>query len=138
MASGLLVDTCAAIWILEDASLAPAAISALDFSFDENAPVCVSNVTAWEFGMLAARGRLNLRLAPLSAFAALLERAGMFEVPMTADILVTSSFLPGQPPKDPFDRIVIATARIHGLTILTRDRLILEYAKSGHVSALAC
>ena len=57
---------------------------------------------------------------------------------LTPAIFIDSSFLPGQPPRDPADRIIIATARENDLTILTRDRLILEYAKAGNVRALAC
>jgi CRISPR-associated endonuclease/helicase Cas3 len=36
------------------------------------------------------------------------------------------------------DRIIIATARIHGMTVVTDDRLILDYAKKGYVLALPC
>ena len=66
------------------------------------------------------------------------EDARVAETPATAEVLIASSFLPGRIHLDPLDRIVIATARAHGLTILTRDRLILDYAAEGHVTALAC
>lgn len=39
---------------------------------------------------------------------------------------------------DPIDRILIATAREHDLTIITRDRAILAYGAAGHVKTLAC
>ena len=57
---------------------------------------------------------------------------------MTPDRLVNSSNLPGDLHRDPADRIIIATARELGMTILTRDRMILDYAARGHVSAMAC
>jgi PIN domain nuclease of toxin-antitoxin system len=41
-------------------------------------------------------------------------------------------------PRDPADRMVIATARALGLAVMTRDRAILGYAEAGHVQALAC
>ena len=138
VSEGLLIDTCAAIWILEDAPLDDGAITAMDEAFDDGRPVFVSLVTAWEFGLLASRGRLALGRDALGLFALLAERARLQELGMSTQVLVGSSFLPGTPPRDPFDRIVISTARVHGLTILTRDRLILDYARQGHVSALAC
>jgi PIN domain nuclease of toxin-antitoxin system len=52
--------------------------------------------------------------------------------------LIASSFLPADSLRDPADKIMVATAREQGLTLMTRDRMILDYAAKGHVSALAC
>ena len=38
---------------------------------------------------------------------------------------------------DPADRIIVATARQLGATVVTRDRRILDYGASGHVPILA-
>ena len=57
---------------------------------------------------------------------------------MPVDTLVESSFLPGAPPRDPADRIILAAARSSGLQIVTRDRAILSYAEQGHAWALEC
>jgi PIN domain nuclease of toxin-antitoxin system len=54
------------------------------------------------------------------------------------ETLIESSFLPGEPPRDPADRIVLATARAHALPVMTRDRAILAYAEAGHVGAIPC
>ncbi|MGK0265936.1 MAG: PIN domain nuclease of toxin-antitoxin system [Maricaulis sp.] len=53
-------------------------------------------------------------------------------------LLIRSTSLPSQPPADPADRMIIATARQHGLTILTRDREILAYSARGQVAAIGC
>ncbi len=53
-------------------------------------------------------------------------------------ILIRSAFLPGEPPADPADRMIIATARENGHTIVTRDRQILAYAEEGLVAAQRC
>ncbi|MGA1802586.1 PIN domain-containing protein [Rhizobium sp. HT1-10] len=60
------------------------------------------------------------------------------EQPVTATIFITSCALPRPVHKDPIDRILIATAREHDLTIITRDRAILAYGAAGHVKTLAC
>jgi PIN domain nuclease of toxin-antitoxin system len=134
----LLLDTCAAIWLALNDSMSPTALRALDQSAAENVPVFVSPMTAWEIGLLNARGRLALSLTPQAWFSALLKVPGVALADLSADILIASSFLPGSPPRDPVDRIVTATAREKGLCLVTRDKAILNYAAQGHVDALAC
>ena len=56
----------------------------------------------------------------------------------TAQRLAASSFLPGQPPADPADRVLIATARAMDLILITRDQAILDYGQEGWVRTLAC
>ena len=57
---------------------------------------------------------------------------------MSADLLIESQSLPGDIHKDPYDRIIAATAREYGYTVMTRDRALLDYAAQGYLSALAC
>jgi PIN domain nuclease of toxin-antitoxin system len=57
---------------------------------------------------------------------------------LSPDILIAPSFLPGEPPRDPADRIILATARDLGATLITRDRLLLKYGENGQVSTIAC
>jgi len=114
------------------------AVEALDQAGDEGTPVLVSPITAWEIGLLVARGRLALPIDAEAWFDRLMEAPNVELADLAPGALIASSFLPGTPPRDPSDRIMIATARGQNLTILTRDRDILEYAAAGHVRALAC
>ena len=57
---------------------------------------------------------------------------------MPIQLLLRSSFLPGSPTGDPADRILAATAREYGFTLVTRDRALLAYGEQGHIRALAC
>lgn len=138
MIEGLLLDTCAAIWIGEDQRLSKTAIAALDQAADSGVTTQVSPISAWELGLLTARGRLTIKASPEVWFDRLLGTRNIELANMTPNILIAASYLVGNPPNDPADRIIIATAREHGLTIVTRDRLILDYADAGHVRALAC
>jgi len=88
--------------------------------------------------MLMSRGRLKSRLSPRAWFSRLIGVDGVALANLSPDILLESNALPGIPPRDPADKIIIATARETGLTIVTRDQLILDYAADGHVLALAC
>jgi PIN domain nuclease of toxin-antitoxin system len=55
-----------------------------------------------------------------------------------AAVLMASWFLLGKPPRDPVERILLATARTGGYRLMTRDAEILGYARQGHLGAVAC
>jgi PIN domain nuclease of toxin-antitoxin system len=131
----LLLDTCVVIWLTEKASLAPAAVEALRVNAGST---YISPITAWEVGMLAARGRLQLLIRPERWFANLFDMPGVRLADMSPDLLIASSYLPGKPPRDPTDRIIAATARELGALLVTRDRALLDYGEQGHVAVLAC
>lgn len=134
----LLLDTCAAIWIAENAPLTDEAVEAIDKSGDQGRPVLISPISAWEIGLLVAKSRFALPVDPLVWFDRVLEIPNVELAHMPHSVLIASSFLPGTPPRDPSDRIMIATAREQNLILVTRDTSILNYAAAGHVRALAC
>jgi PIN domain nuclease of toxin-antitoxin system len=134
----LLWDTCAAIWIYEKAKLTQSAIDAMAAAHRESAPSYISPITAWEIGMLTAHGRLQLLIQPERWFANLFEVPGVQLAELSPTILIASSYLPGKPPKDPTDRILAATARELGATLITRDRALLRYGEQGHIAVVEC
>lgn len=138
MSEALLLDTCAAIWITEGAVVADEAMDAIDRAYAQGAAIGISPITAWEVGLLVSKGRLTLRSKPHSWYRALTNLPGVSVVELTGDILIDVSFLPGRIHGDPADRIIVATARFHDMTILTRDKAVLRYAQDGHVRAIAC
>lgn len=138
MKANILLDTCAAIWITEGARISDEAEATLVASMDEGGDIMLSPMTAWEIGMLVARGRYSISMTVQAWFDRVLDRSNTALADLTPSILIQSSFLPGSPPPDPFDRVYIATARDHGYRIMTRDQKILDYAAQGHVQAIAC
>ena len=122
----LLLDTCAAIWILENARLSDAAVEAMDSAADSGLSVYVSPITAWEVGLLAMRGRFRATLEPQRWFDRMMAVPGIRLAAMPPEILIASSQIPGGPLRDPADRIIAATAREYGFTVVTRDRAILD------------
>ncbi len=63
------------------------------------------------------------------------QNAGLRVLPVSHEVLIASTRLPGDMHRDPADRIIVATAREHGLALYTHDKAILRYAAAGHVSA---
>lgn len=135
---GYLYDTCAFLYLAQDAKVSEGVLEVLNGFGARHGRMYVSAFTAWEIGMLNAKGRFNLVIPPLEWFAktALRLRADVLEA--TPSILVAASFLPAPIHNDPADRILVATAREHDLTIITRDRAVLAYGAAGHVKVLAC
>ncbi len=136
--SQLLLDTCAVLWLGNGDKIADPAIETLNRCHAENTPVYVSPFSAWEIGNLVSLSRLRLSQPPEKWFENFRVNGNVELAALTPDVLVASSFLPDIQHKDPADRIIIATARAHGLTVLTRDQKILDYAEQGHVNALRC
>jgi PIN domain nuclease of toxin-antitoxin system len=135
--STLLLDTCAAMWVV-DGRLSEKARNALDQSWKAKLPTFVSPITAWEVGVLAARGRFKSPLSPERWFERVLSLPNVRLAEMSPRVLLGSSFLPGALFRDPADRIIAATAREFGFVVMTRDRALLEYAVQGHLHAIEC
>jgi PIN domain nuclease of toxin-antitoxin system len=99
----------------------------------------LSTVSGWELGLLATT---TGRTGPLIGDARLLlnavqARLGLRWLPLAMDVAVAAAYLPEPFHKDPADRLLVATARTHGATLVTSDRRILAYAEAGHVAAIA-
>lgn len=134
----ILLDTCAAIWIVHGDEIDRKAQEMLETSLGRDGWAYVSPITAWEIGLLSARGKIALRMPPQAWFRALLQAPGLALAEMSPETLIASSHLPGEPHRDPADRIIIATAREQGLSVMTRDKLIIDYGKAGYVDVIAC
>jgi PIN domain nuclease of toxin-antitoxin system len=65
-----------------------------------------------------------------------LRSAALAELP--PEVLIASTELPNFPTNDPADRIIAATAREYGFTVVTRDRPLLDYGKQGYLNVLEC
>ena len=134
----ILLDTCAALWLVADAPMDDAAMQAISAADKANVPLRISPITAWEIGLLARKGRFRSSLSPQRWFERLRTLPGIQLCDLSPDVLLAASFLPGHLHGDPADRIMAATAREHGFTLMTRDRALLDYAQTGHLAAIAC
>ena len=139
---GLLLDTCAVLWVAGSAPMHRKALAAIAVG-QAQASLFVSPISAWELGLLCRqRGAKPAKFVPnggLAAwFASLMAKPGLRHAAFTAEIGIAASFLPPGLHADPGDRLLVATARHLSLAIITRDRKILDYAALGHVAAIPC
>ena len=134
----VLLDTCAVLWIGHDRPLLQSAENVLNQCRPGERRVLMSPFSVWELGSLVAKGRLRLSAPVINWFEGFRQRSGADIADLSPQILAASSFLPGQPPADPADRVLIATARAMDLILITRDQAILDYGQEGWVRTLAC
>lgn len=137
MSGPLLLDTCAVIWMVED-TLPQHAVDALTEQFESGQSVYFSPITAWELGLLFSKGLLRAPVRPAEYLKRLVKLPGIQTADMPVWLLLGSAFLPGAMPEDPADRIIAATAREYGFTVMTRGRALLEYAREGYLNAIEC
>ena len=131
----LLLDT--QVWvhyINATPGLKPETIRAIDAT-RESGSVLISVISIWEIAFLVRLRWLTLNTSVNQWTEQALTLPGTSLLPFTPQIAIGSVDLPEPMHKDPADRILVATARIERLTLVTRDRDILTYAKA---TKLAC
>jgi PIN domain nuclease of toxin-antitoxin system len=135
--SPFLLDTCVCLWMMQG-TLSQKTADALTKAHNSTLPSYVSPITAWEIAVGARKGRFKSHLSPQRWFEALMTAPGLALADMAPDVLIASQLLPGEIHNDPADRIIAATARECGFTVVTRDGALLDYGRAGHLSVLEC
>jgi PIN domain nuclease of toxin-antitoxin system len=120
----LLLDTCTFLWAVSDPNrLSPRARHLL---IDPSNDVYLSSVSAWEIGVKHGLGQLRLRESPARYVPAEREAHGFETLPLDEESVLHVSRLPGLH-RDPFDRMLVCQAIVHGLAIVTPDVLVTQY-----------
>lgn len=132
-----VLDTHVWIWLVNGGPerLLEGAIDAIRRASADSA-LAVSAISVWEVAMLESKGRLQLQMECLEWVAEATRRAGLRVLPISPEIAVASTRLPGEFHGDPSDRIIAATARHEGAILVTRDRALLAYAARGYLRAI--
>jgi PIN domain nuclease of toxin-antitoxin system len=121
-----LLDTHIWIWYVADPSkLDGAEVEALEALESHNCPF-ISDFSLWEVATLAGLGRLRLN-QKFEEWLLMAAKPGIVRIlPLSVEIAVELASLPDRLHRDPADRGLVATARAHGLPVMTRDRKILS------------
>lgn len=93
----------------------------------QDAGIGVSMISCWEIAKLVEVGRLQLTLPTLDWLNQAIAYPGVQLLELTIPIVVESTQLPGAFHRDPADQIIVATARVHNIPLLTADDKILNY-----------
>jgi PIN domain nuclease of toxin-antitoxin system len=132
----LLLDTHALVWSVEERPrLGSRAKRAINIAARLN-QVAVSAISPWEVALLVSKVRLNLSTDVMVWVRDALSKPGVNLIPLEPEIAVASTRLPFETHADPADRILVATARHLGATLVTADKALLNLAKNGHFRAM--
>ncbi len=111
-------------WYRDDPALPSWMASHLEAWQQRGERVGVSAISLWEIAKLAERGKIRLR-ATLEDFLEQLERDPLFEVvPLSVRVIAESTRLGPSFHRDPADQLIVATARVHGVRLLSVDERI--------------
>lgn len=122
-----LLDTHVVIWwLMDDRKLSKAHARILDRGERSATPVGLSAMSLWEIAKLVERGRLKLTQSIDDTLEQLETSAFVTVLPLSARVAIESTRLGARFHSDPIDQVIAATARCHGLTLLTVDQHVIE------------
>lgn len=131
-----VLDTHIWIWLgRNDEALGPKLGNSLQRTA-ASGRLLVPAISVWELGMLASKGRIALNQSVQSWVRAALAPGWIDVVPLSPDIAIECTQLPGTITGDPADRMIAATARTLDLPLATRDKRLRAYAQQGHLRLL--
>jgi PIN domain nuclease of toxin-antitoxin system len=96
----------------------------------------ISVISIWELAMLEKRGRVALPMNVRTWVDEALSKPGIDVSPLTPEMMIESVHLPGDLHGDPADRMLVATARVLGATLLTKDEQLIRYSRQRLVRAI--
>ena len=88
----------------------------------------IASITLWEIALLIDAGRVVVRGSTEAFLRLMVQRPGLFVLDLSPEIAALAFQFPPDFPGDPADRIIAATARAHGLALVTKDRRLQECA----------
>lgn len=133
----ILLDTHIWIWVMEGrAGEMHRDIRGVVDRAQAQGRIWISAISVWEIGILHARGRLQLAMDVREWVRRALAVPGVRLAELSPEIALDSSFLPGEIHGDPADRILVATARHLGATLVTRDAQLVRYSQQGTVAIM--
>jgi len=120
----LLLDTCTFLWVLSGTPDVRGRVGEVIRAPDSD--VYLSAASVWEIAIKHASGRLMLPRPPEQLIPVEREARAILPLAIDEESALHVSRLPNLH-RDPFDRILVAQAIVHGLTILTPDPLVTQY-----------
>lgn len=134
--SCVLLDTHVLVWLLAGSDrLGGKARKAIQDGATEDR-LYLSAISPWEIAMLVSKGRLALDRDVGEWVREALALPGIRLEPISPEVAVASTRLPGELHADPADRIIAATARHLGAVLVTADGPLLAYGAAGHLKTL--
>ena len=122
----IVLDTQAWVWLTQESEkLSARQLEAI--SLNKDGRIGVSAISCWEIAKLFEYGRIELSAHLSQWFDLAFGYPGVELLPLTPEVAIESTALPGDFHRDPADQIIVATARLNGCALVTSDREIAKY-----------
>ncbi len=121
----ILLDTHVLVWMVSDSSRLSRVAARELRKGERNGELAIASITLWEIALLYQRGRLRVSGSVESSIRTILENSRVEVIEISPEIAALTTAFPETYPKDPVDRLIGATARALGLTLITQDERIL-------------
>ncbi len=119
----MILDTCALLWLAQDGGQ----LSTLALQSIALAPVVyVSAISGFEIDIKTQKGKFELTACATDWFAIVLEHHNINVLPLDLQSCMRSTELPAIH-ADPCDRMIIASAQLHRLPVVTADAVFSNY-----------
>ena len=122
----ILLDTHVLVWMVSDSSRLSRAAARELRKAEQTGDMAIATITLWELALLYHHGRLRTSGSIESAIRMILEKSRVQVLEVNPEIAALTTTFPDSFPKDPGDRLIGATARAYGLTLVTQDDRILS------------
>ena len=123
----IVLDTCAWIWLCTKPEKLSAAANDVIRRERRREGLVLSIISCWEVAKLVEKKKLRFTIPCREWIDQAVREEGVTLHPLTPEICVESTELPGAFHGDPADQIIVATARLLGMPVLTSDREIVDY-----------
>lgn len=129
----MLLDTHVLLWLAAgDSRLPPSVRNRLEAA-SEAGELELAAISLWEVTAFARAGRISTSVPLDSLVHTLVDTPGLSVIPLDPDIAVEAERLPEGLEGDLADRLIAATARRHGLRVVSGDPRFAAYGEAGHV-----
>lgn len=110
-------------WLTDTRKLSREQTRVLDAAVRRTEPVALSAISLLEVAVLASQGKLRLKMT-VGEFFDHVQAGGVSQIfPLTFEVAAEAADLTGL--RDPADRAIVATARVHKLRLVTSDERII-------------
>jgi PIN domain nuclease of toxin-antitoxin system len=133
----LVLDTHVWVWLVSGiTAMGKDVLVAIEESA-ANGTVIVPAAAVWEIAMWEKHGLIMLAQPCAHWVADAVSAPGLSVQSLTSEIAVEAVNLPGSFKGDQADRMIVATARLAGASVVTADQRIIDYGQAGYVGVLA-
>ncbi len=122
----ILLDTHVLVWLVSDSDRLSRTAAREISKAAQKGELAVASITLWELALLYSGGRIRTSGSIESAIGTIIEKSRVQILEITPEISALTTAFPETYPKDPADRLIGATARALGLTLITQDERLLD------------